>query len=139
MSNFDFIETGGAPIKAWIRGVPLEDAARRQVENVARLPFIHKHVAVMPDVHWGMGATVGSVIPTVGAIIPAAVGVDIGCGMAAVRTNVTASELPDSLGALRATIEAAVPHGRTDNGGRNDSRAWAGDPPAPAIAGWGRG
>ena len=74
MSGFEYIETGGAPIKAWTRGVSIEDAARRQIENVARLPFIHKHVAVMPDVHWGMGATVGSVIPTVGAIIPAAVG-----------------------------------------------------------------
>jgi tRNA-splicing ligase RtcB len=77
MSNFDYIETGGAPIKAWTRGVPIEDAARKQIQNVARLPFIHKHVAIMPDVHWGMGATVGSVIPTVGAIIPAAVGVDM--------------------------------------------------------------
>jgi len=130
MSGFEYIETGGAPIKAWTRGVSIEDAARRQIENVARLPFIHKHVAVMPDVHWGMGATVGSVIPTVGAIIPAAVGVDIGCGMAAVRTNIMASELPDSLGAMRAEIEAAVPHGRTDHGRRNDTGAWTREPPA---------
>ena len=111
MSGFEYIETGGSPIKAWTRGVPIVDAARTQIENVARLPFIHKHVAVMPDVHWGMGATVGSVIPTVGAIIPAAVGVDIGCGMAAVRTNIAALDLPDSLAALRAEIEAAVPQG----------------------------
>ena len=138
MSGFDCIETGGAPIKAWTRGVPIEDAARRQIENVARLPFIHKHVAIMPDVHWGMGATVGSVIPTVGAIIPAAVGVDIGCGMAAVRTTVAASRLPDSLAALRTAIEAAVPHGRTDHGGRNDRGAWTGDPPAAVAAGWDR-
>ena len=62
MSNFDYIETGGAPIRAWTRGVPIEDAARQQIENVARLPFIHKHVAIMPDVHWGRGATIGSVI-----------------------------------------------------------------------------
>jgi tRNA-splicing ligase RtcB len=136
MSNFDFIETDGAPIKAWTRGVAIEASAREQVENVARLPFIHKHVAVMPDVHWGMGATVGSVIPTVGAIIPAAVGVDIGCGMAAVRTNIAASELPDSLAPLRVAIEAAVPHGRTDNGGRNDTGAWTVDPPSSVIAGW---
>jgi hypothetical protein len=68
-----------------------------QLKNVASLPFIHKHVAVMPDVHWGMGATVGSVIPTVGAIIPAAVGVDIGCGMMAVRTSIRAEHLPDDL------------------------------------------
>ena len=136
MSNFDIIETAGAPIKAWTRGVPIEATAREQIENVASLPFIHGHIAVMPDVHWGMGATVGSVIPTVGAIIPAAVGVDIGCGMAAVRTNIAASELPDSLAPLRAAIEAAVPHGRTDNGGRNDAGAWTGDPPASAVAGW---
>jgi tRNA-splicing ligase RtcB (3'-phosphate/5'-hydroxy nucleic acid ligase) len=123
MSGFEYIETGGSPVKAWTRGVPIEDAARKQIENVARLPFIHKHVAVMPDVHWGMGATVGSVIPTMGAIIPAAVGVDIGCGMAAVRTNIAAAEMPDRLGALRAVVEAAVPHGRTDNGGRNDTGA----------------
>src|SRR6516225_8547866 len=129
MSNFECIETGGAPIKAWTRGVPIEDAAHKQIENVARLPFVYKHVAVMPDVHWGIGATVGSVIPTVGAIIPAAVGVDIGCGMAAVRTDVAAAKLPDNLAALRAAIEAAVPHGRSDRGGRNDIGAWAGDPP----------
>jgi tRNA-splicing ligase RtcB (3'-phosphate/5'-hydroxy nucleic acid ligase) len=77
----------GALIKAWTKGVPLEDAARQQLLNVARLPFIYKWVAAMPDVHWGIGATVGSVIPTKGAIIPAAVGVDIGCGMMAVQTS----------------------------------------------------
>ena len=71
----------GVPIKAWVKGVPLEDAARKQLLNVSQLPFIFKWVAAMPDVHWGIGATVGSVIPTKGAIIPAAVGVDIGCGM----------------------------------------------------------
>src|SRR5881397_1437001 len=85
-------ENGGL-IKAWTKGVPLEDAARQQLLNVAQLPFIYKWVAAMPDVHWGIGATVGSVIPTRGAIIPAAVGVDIGCGMMAVRTNVAASAL----------------------------------------------
>ena len=87
MRGYDVIESPGVPIKAWTRGVPIEDAALKQLKNVASLPFIHKHVAVMPDVHWGMGATVGSVIPTVGAIIPAAVGVDIGCGMMAARTS----------------------------------------------------
>jgi tRNA-splicing ligase RtcB len=105
------IETGYAPIKAWIDGVPVEDAARRQLFNVAGLPFIHSHIAVMPDVHFGKGATVGSVIATRGAIVPAAVGVDIGCGMMAVRTTLTAGDLPDSLAKLRAGIEAAVPHG----------------------------
>jgi tRNA-splicing ligase RtcB (3'-phosphate/5'-hydroxy nucleic acid ligase) len=113
-------EQGKLPIKAWVDGVELEDEARVQLLNVAGMPFIHKHIAVMPDVHWGMGATVGSVIPTVGAIIPAAVGVDIGCGMMAVRTSLTASDLPDNLHGIRSAIEAAVPHGRSDNGGMND-------------------
>lgn len=136
MSGFEVIESPGAPIKAWTRGVPIEESAMKQLRNVAALPFIHKHVAVMPDVHWGMGATVGSVIPTVGAIIPAAVGVDIGCGMMAVRTSIRAEHLPDSLSALRSAIEAAVPHGRTDNGGRNDVGAWRTEPPAAAASRW---
>jgi len=136
MSGFELIESTGKPIKAWTNGVPIEDSARQQLRNVASLPFIHKHVAVMPDVHWGMGATVGSVIPTYGAIIPAAVGVDIGCGMMAVRTSIRAEHLPDSLLSLRTAIEAAVPHGRTDNGGRNDKGAWAAEPPAIAQAKW---
>lgn len=99
------------PIKAWTKGVPVESEALDQLKNVASLPFIHKHVAVMPDVHFGRGATVGSVIPTIGAIIPAAVGVDIGCGMVAVRTGLVANELPDSLKPWRKAIENAVPHG----------------------------
>lgn len=111
MADYETLETGRAPVKAWIRGVPVEDAARRQLENIARLPFIHSHVAAMPDVHLGKGATVGSVIATKGAIVPAAVGVDIGCGMMALRTSLTASQLPDSLSELRADIERAVPHG----------------------------
>ncbi len=119
----------GGLIKAWIDGVQVEDQARAQLDNIAAMPFIHKHVAIMPDVHWGMGATVGSVIPTKGAIIPAAVGVDIGCGMMAHRTSLTASDLPDNLSGLRTAIEAVIPHGRTDNGGVNDRGAW-GDPPA---------
>jgi tRNA-splicing ligase RtcB len=118
----------GVPIKAWTRGVPLEDAARKQLLNVARLPFIYKWVAAMPDVHWGIGATVGSVIPTRGAIIPAAVGVDIGCGMMAVQTTLSASHLPDNLHGLREAIERAVPVGRTDNGGKNDRGAWRNAP-----------
>jgi tRNA-splicing ligase RtcB len=114
--------------------VPFEDAARQQLVNIAKLPFIHKWVAAMPDVHHGKGATVGSVIPTVGAIIPAAVGVDIGCGMMAVRTSLSASDLPDDLKGLRSAIEAAVPHGRTDNGGPNDRGAWHDLPAAQAEA-----
>jgi tRNA-splicing ligase RtcB len=78
----------------------------------------------MPDAHVGIGATVGSVIATRGAIIPAAVGVDIGCGMCAWQLTLTANDLPDNLGAARSAIEAAVPHGRTDNGGKNDRGTW---------------
>jgi tRNA-splicing ligase RtcB len=114
----------GVPIKAWTKGVPLEDAARNQLLNVAQLPFIYKWVAAMPDVHWGIGATVGSVIPTRGAIIPAAVGVDIGCGMMAVRTTLSANHLPDNLHGIRTVIEKAVPHGRTGHGGKGDRGAW---------------
>jgi len=121
---YKVIHQGGAPIKAWIEGVQLEDAAKQQLVNVASLPFIHHHIAAMPDVHWGMGATVGSVIPTKGAIIPAAVGVDIGCGMVAARTELTANDLPDNLSAIRSTIEKAVPHGRTNHGGEGDRGAW---------------
>jgi len=122
--NYEVTETSGVPIKAWTRGVPVEDAAMQQLKNCASMPFVYKHVAVMPDVHFGMGATVGSVIPTVGAVIPAAVGVDIGCGMLACKTNLVASDLPDSLGAVRSAIEHAVPHGRTNDGGANDRGAW---------------
>ncbi len=106
-----FEDEGRAPIKAWTRGVALETEARKQLENVAKLPFIHKWVAAMPDVHWGLGATIGSVIPTHKAIIPAAVGVDIGCGMMAVRTTLTAADLPDDLKRIRAQIERDVPVG----------------------------
>lgn len=134
--NWNFIEGGRVPIKAWTRGVPVEESALAQLRNVASLPFIHSHVAVMPDVHWGRGATVGSVIATHGAIVPAAVGVDIGCGMMAVETSIRAEHLPDSLLALRTEIEAAIPHGRTDNGGRNDQGAWADTPPTAALARW---
>jgi tRNA-splicing ligase RtcB len=126
---------GGKPLKSWTVGVPFEPEARAQLERIARLPFIHRHVAVMPDVHLGKGATVGSVIATRRAIIPAAVGVDIGCGMIAVRTSLRSAALPDDLRAVRTAIEAAVPHGRTDNGGPNDRGAWR-DPPAPAVEVW---
>ncbi len=114
----------GVPIKAWTKGVPVEDQARQQLINAAQLPFIFKWIAAMPDVHWGVGATVGSVIPTKGAIIPAAVGVDIGCGMMAVQTDLNARDLPDNLKGIRAAIEAVVPHGRTNHGGAGDRGAW---------------
>lgn len=118
----------GGLIKAWVNGVQLEDAARVQLDNMAQMPFIHKHVAIMPDVHWGMGATIGSVVATRGAIIPAAVGVDIGCGMIAQRTTLTASDLPDSLAALRSELERVIPHGRTNNGMAGDRGAWSNVP-----------
>jgi tRNA-splicing ligase RtcB len=124
MSSFEVLGAERVPIKAWIKGVPIEDSAAQQLRNIACLPFVYKHVAAMPDLHWGVGATVGSVIATKGAIVPAAVGVDIGCGMAAAMTSLTAADLPDSLAAMRSAIEAAVPHGRTDNGGKNDRGAW---------------
>jgi tRNA-splicing ligase RtcB len=134
VSNYELIETSGVPIKAWTRGVGVEDAARRQLENVARLPIVFHHVAVMPDVHYGIGATVGSVVPTENAIIPAAVGVDIGCGMMALETDLSASQLPDSLKSLRTAIEKGVPHGRSANGGRGDRGAWHNLPTAATKA-----
>jgi tRNA-splicing ligase RtcB (3'-phosphate/5'-hydroxy nucleic acid ligase) len=132
-----FAPARGVPIKAWTRGVPVEPEAKKQLMNIAAMPFIYRWVAVMPDVHLGKGATVGSVIPTKKAIIPAAVGVDIGCGMMAVRTSLTSSELPDDLHALRGAIESAVPHGRTDNGRGNDRGAWR-NPPERTLDAWTR-
>lgn len=126
---------GGKPVKLWTDGVPVEDDARKQLLNTARMPFIFKHLAVMPDVHLGKGSTIGSVIPTVGAIIPAAVGVDIGCGMIAARTSLHARDLPDNLHDLRNAIEHAVPHGKTF--GKRDQGAWV-DVPAKADKAWGQ-
>src|ERR1700728_764007 len=120
----------GVPIKAWTKGVPLEAEARQQLVNVAQLPFIFKWVAAMPDVHVGIGATVGSVIPTKGAVIPAAVGVDIGCGMMAARTSLLATALPARLEAIRTAIERAVPHGREVGRGKRDVGSWGAAPPA---------
>lgn len=123
MSKFQYIppvKSGSAPIKAWNQGVDFDSGTYKQLQNIAALPFIHKHVAAMPDAHVGIGATVGSVIASKGAIVPAAVGVDIGCGMCAWKLSLKASDLPDNLAQVRADIEAAVPHGRTDSGGAND-------------------
>jgi len=122
-------DVGGAvPIRSWTHNVPVEPDAIRQLANIARLNIVHHHVAAMPDVHVGIGATVGSVIPTVKAIIPAAVGVDIGCGMMASKTTLNATDLPDSLTQLRATIERAVPHGRSP--GSRDPGSWHAVPDA---------
>ena len=124
---------GGVPLKMWTRGVPVEDEARRQLQNAARLPIVYPHIAAMPDVHVGIGATVGSVIPTLKAIIPAAVGVDIGCGMMAAKTTLRAEDLPDNLAPLRAAIERAVPHGRQPGG--RDPGAWQ-KPPGTVNTAW---
>ncbi|NVZ29576.1 RtcB family protein [Pseudomonas gingeri] len=125
----------GKPIKLWTQGVPVEPEAREQLMNTAKMPFIFKHMAVMPDVHLGKGSTIGSVIPTVGAIIPAAVGVDIGCGMIAACTSLTASDLPDNLQGLRTAIERAVPHGRSSTRAGRDKGAWD-NVPTPADLAW---
>ncbi|WP_077035737.1 RtcB family protein [Pelomonas sp. KK5] len=138
MTNKNYEEMtveGGAPVKMWTRGVPVEAEARQQLENAARLPVIFKHVAAMPDVHYGIGATVGSVIPTYKAIIPAAVGVDIGCGMMAAKTTLRAEDLPDSLGPLRAAIEKAVPHGMSPRRNGRDKGSWD-TPPDETDRAW---
>ncbi|MDO5103841.1 MAG: RtcB family protein [Lautropia sp.] len=136
MDTYDVISQPDAvPVKMWTKGVPVEDEARKQLENVARLPIVFKHVAAMPDVHYGIGATVGSVIPTFKAIIPAAVGVDIGCGMIACKTTLRAQDLPDNLGPLRAEIEKAVPHGLSPRRWGRDKGSWE-TPPAETDAAW---
>lgn len=134
--NYEVIQDGGVPIKSWTQGVPFEEEAKTQLKNISRLPFIHQWVAAMPDVHLGKGATIGSVVPTLGAVIPAAVGVDIGCGMMAVRTSLTASKLPDNLAGTRSAIEKAVPHGRSNFlRGQRDKGAWN-DVPNDVLAAW---
>lgn len=104
-----------APVPVHVYTDELEASARAQLLNIAKLPVVHHHVAAMPDVHMGIGATVGSVIATRRAIIPAAVGVDIGCGMNAVRLSLAAGQLPESLKRVRAAIEKAVPVGFTQH------------------------
>ena len=133
--NYNTIENKGhVPIKAWTKGVPFEQEAKQQLHNIASMPIVHSHIAVMPDVHLGKGATIGSVIPSVDAVIPAAVGVDIGCGMVATKTTLSASQLPDNLSAIRHAFEAAVPHGRTGGrGGRRDRGAWHNIPDIVAL------
>jgi tRNA-splicing ligase RtcB (3'-phosphate/5'-hydroxy nucleic acid ligase) len=127
--NFDVMNVeGGRHVKMWTQGVQVDDGARTQLSNTARLPFIFKHLAAMPDVHFGKGSTIGSVIPTKGAIIPAGVGVDIGCGMMACKTTLTATDLPDNLAPLRAAIERAVPHGMTPKKQGRDKGGWENTP-----------
>src|SRR5215467_12625354 len=111
--TYNVIHSGqGVPIKAWTKGVQLEDQAKTQLLNVAQLPFVFRWIAAMPDVHLGIGATVGSVIPTKSAIIPAAVGVDIGCGMIATRLSLTANDLDErKLKSVFSQISRDVPVG----------------------------
>ncbi|MFS4461004.1 RtcB family protein [Bdellovibrio sp. HCB2-146] len=109
------LSTSHAPVKIWAPEGELEVQAMQQLKNVASLPFVFKHVAAMPDVHLGIGATVGSVIATKGAVIPAAVGVDIGCGMIAARLNIEPDKILHDLDRLRAGIEAAIPVGTESN------------------------
>ncbi|MBU2712919.1 RtcB family protein [Zooshikella harenae] len=126
----------GVPIKAWTCDVAFEQAAKQQLLNIAQLPFVYKWLAVMPDVHLGKGATIGSVVPTVDCVIPAAVGVDIGCGMIACKTSLTASDLPEHLGAIRSAIEQAVPHGRSARARKGrDKGAW-GEIPHDVSCAW---
>jgi tRNA-splicing ligase RtcB len=137
-AGFEFMKVeGGVPVKMWTQGVDVDAKAREQLASAARMPFIFRHVAAMPDVHVGIGATVGSVIPTKGAVIPAAVGVDIGCGMMAARTSLMAHDLPDNLEGVRSAIERAVPHGRVVGRGKRDNGSW-GDPPPEIVAAWGQ-
>jgi tRNA-splicing ligase RtcB (3'-phosphate/5'-hydroxy nucleic acid ligase) len=109
--SYQVLRGGTVPIRMWADPAEVESVALDQLRNVANLPWVHG-VAVMPDVHYGKGATVGSVIAMRDAVSPAAVGVDIGCGMTAVRSSLTVGDLPDDLGKLRSKIEQAVPVGR---------------------------
>jgi tRNA-splicing ligase RtcB len=126
-NNFTVMDVeGGVPVLLWNKGVNIQEEAIQQLRNLAKMPFVYKHVAAMPDTHWGMGATVGSVFASEGAVIPAAVGVDIGCGMIAARVNV--DRVGDLSGAnraaIRAEIERRIPMGRTNNGRKGDRGAW---------------
>jgi tRNA-splicing ligase RtcB len=119
------LKGGRVDVRLWTRVEDVEPAALEQLRRVARLPWVFHHVAAMADVHLGIGATVGSVVAMKDAVSPAAVGVDIGCGMAAVKTTLRADELPDNLGRLRADIERAIPVGfHQHKGPLRQSREW---------------
>jgi tRNA-splicing ligase RtcB len=132
MSNYNIVNVpGGVPVYLWNNGVTIEDAAMKQLYNLAKMPFVYKHIAAMPDTHFGIGATVGSVFASVGAIIPAAVGVDVGCGMIAAKTNLSLSDLSQEVRLpIRQAIEKRVPMGRTNNGQKGDRGAWFNIPEA---------
>ncbi|MGP5209399.1 RtcB family protein [Psychrobacter alimentarius] len=138
-TNHNIIQDGGTPIRLWTKGVPVDPKAHDQLIKASKMPFIYKWLAVMPDVHVGIGATIGTVLPTKEAIIPAAVGVDIGCGMMAVQTTLTADDLPDNLRGLRTELEKAIPHGRSKirgRGSRRDVGSWT-NPDDAVMNGWG--
>ena len=126
---------GAKPVRLWTDGVPVDEKSYEQLNKAAQMPFIYKWLAVMPDVHVGIGVTIGSVIPTKGAIIPAAVGVDIGCGMMAAQTSLMASDLPDNLHGLRIELEKAIPHGFTPKKWGRDRGAWS-NPTERVDAAW---
>ena len=144
MNNFEVIQPSGddgskgIPIFMWNKGVKFEEAAINQLINLSRMPFVYHHIAAMPDTHFGLGATVGSVFATKGAVFPASVGVDIGCGMLAVKTNLKVEQVPTEIRPrLRAEIERAVPMGRTNNGRSGDRGAW-GEVPEKIQNVWGK-
>lgn len=132
---YESIEGGAVPIKAWTVGVPIEDKARQQLIETARLPVVWPHLSVMPDCHWGLGATVGSVVPTRAAIVPSTVGVDLGCGLIASKTPLTSSALGENAKAIYEVIKKVVPHGRTHDGGSGDRGAWH-DVPSDVALTW---
>ena len=127
------ITTEKIPIKMWLNHI--EAGALEQTKHLANLPFAFKHIAIMPDAHEGYGMPIGGVLATQRVIIPNAVGVDIGCGMIAMRTSMTSHDMPDNLKELRKLIERAVPHGRNKSGGRNDKGSWK-DLPTPVARAW---
>lgn len=134
-SVIDDRENGGGIIKCWDKYIPpIEQQALDQMKEVAKLSFVHKHIALMSDAHAGIGCCIGSVIATKQAIIPSTVSVDIGCGVIAVKTSLTSKDLPENLKPLRLEIEKAVPHGRSP-GGKRDVGSWE-NPPNEVLSTW---
>ena len=126
-----------ADIWMWTDGVQVEHEAMQQLYNVAKLPFIFDHVSVMPDVHAGVGATIGTVVATRGAIVPSIAGVDLGCGMLAVQTNLRKEDAQSRGEDLFASIEKMIPHGRTNNGSSGDEGSWdLGNTPDDVLKNW---
>ena len=125
MPGYEYMkEEGGKPVFAWLGRLTLEQEALDQILETSMMPFIHGHMAIMPDAHWGNGCPIGTVLPTDKAIVPAAVGVDLGCGMTAVRIDCSVEEISGKLLDIRLAIERLVPHGRSNNGQQGDMGAW---------------